>query len=152
MNKLINELTVRYGPPTRKCNSTTTTNFKVDDEAATDRYPGFCRIWLAIPDQDDRPPELELTCCPHNSTVTDLVTANGGRTSACPYGTIINMPVHQPRSIRDLAKAIRRTTARGERYPDANWKWIAPRTADALQRLASCLAAAARSRRSPAKA
>jgi hypothetical protein len=43
-----------------------------------------------------------------------------------------------------LARAIRRVIGRGQRYPDPNWKWICPRTANSLERFARLLARANR--------
>lgn len=48
------------------------------------------------------------------------------------------------RCIKQLAKAVRAVTGRGRRYLDSNWKWSSRKTAEALERLASCLLTAHR--------
>jgi hypothetical protein len=45
-------------------------------------------------------------------------------------------PKDAPPFLRKLARAVRRVTAKGQSYPDPNWKWLADRTADSLERFA----------------
>lgn len=157
MTSLIRQLTAAFGPPQDRPspglggNAGVMKRFKIDDENGFDCYAGFCRIAVTVVPGADQF-LLEIQNSPHNPEVARVVEGAGGEFRNGPNGATICIAarITDSRQIRDLAKAIRRTTARGERYPDRNWKWIAPGTADALQRLATCLASAMRARRTTA--
>lgn len=51
----------------------------------------------------------------------------------------LNLSCSQTSGIIRLATAIRRVVGRGRRYDDPNWKWIARRTANALNRSTATL-------------
>lgn len=125
------------------------TTIRIDDENADDRYDGFCRIWVNVPDTSDDAFTLELQNAPHNSDVTALVKGVGGEINESPLVATTKIPLQADDApfVLKLAKAIRRTTARGQRYPDPNWKWISRRTADALERFAAVLVTARRAMR-----
>ena len=65
----------------------------------------------------------------------------GGKWQEIPTGRVltISMDVKSSPTLRELAKAIRSVTGRGQRYDDSNWKWITRRTADSLERFAQQL-------------
>lgn len=145
MTSLYEQLTTLYGKPVQRTathceNGTSVKRFKIDDETASDHYDGFCRMYVNISDLTDML-ALELRNAPHNGAVTALVQSMGGEIDACPWAATISVRLSRNDAafVMKLARAIRRTMARGQRYLEPNWKWIAPRTADALERFARCL-------------
>ena len=70
-----------------------------------------------------------------------LIKDQGGniREFAGGYVAEITLSVKSVTFIRKLARAIGQTTGRGKRYANPNWKWICPRTAASLERLADAL-------------
>lgn len=155
MADLAHQLTAAYGKPSEGANRSgiATKQFRIDDEGADDHHAGFCRVWFNIPIDGDTF-TLRLENAPHNDDVTALIKAMDGEITKSPIGTTIIVPLHASNAkfVRDLAKAIRRVTARGQRYSDKNWKWVSRRTADTLERFASILIDANKSVRQSAKA
>jgi hypothetical protein len=117
---------------------------RIDDRRESDGYPGFCEIHVSAPAPDGSSVLLELSPAPHNAEVCELVERHGGQIRQGSLGATIQLSLtfRDARHVRDLARAIRRVTRRGQRYPDPNWKWICPRTADSLERFARLLAQA----------
>lgn len=124
-------------------------SIRIDDQSQGDVHLGFCQIHLSAQRSDDTSVLLELSPAPHDAEVEEMVNRHGGHITHGSIGATIQLPLgpRDARRVRDLARAIRRVTRRGQRYPDPNWKWICPRTADSLERFAELLA---RARRQPA--
>lgn len=80
---------------------------------------------------------LHLINPPLDDAVIELVEYEGGRINrAYPEMYIsIRLAVAEVTFLRKLATASRRVPGKGRRYSVANWKWVAPRTADSLNRL-----------------
>jgi hypothetical protein len=115
----------------------------IDDRDAGDVYPAFCHITVRVPDNNDGLFLLQLIHPPRNEEVEALVKAKDGRIergaddqSWFPVTFCIPVRPKDGRFLRKLARAIRRVTGRGQSYADRNWKWLAPRTADSLAKLA----------------
>lgn len=126
------------------------TSVRIDDRQERDVYPGFCEIHVTAQAADGSSVLLELSPAPYNPEVCGFVEGLGGQVTQGSFGATIRLRLSHgdARPIRDLARVIRRVTGRGQRYPDPNWKWICPRTAASLERLAGVLS---RLRRSPGK-
>lgn len=121
-------------------------SFRIDDRQERDVYPGFCEIHITVQDPEGSSALLELSPAPHNLEVCEVVERHGGRVTQGPLGVTIRLTLSHGAAgcVRELARAIRRVTRRGQRYPDPNWKWICPRTADSLARFADALTHAGR--------
>jgi hypothetical protein len=121
------------------------TYFRVDDRNDKDVYPVFCDALVAVPDSDDGELLLVLANVPHNPEVLELLEGHGGGCATSKIGTVtVKVALRSDNKgdikfLRMFAKAVKRVTGRGQRYPDPQWKWICPRTADAITRLASVL-------------
>lgn len=117
-------------------------SLKIDDQTSSDTYRGFCQIHAVFPDPEAATLTLELRNAPHGPEVRELVEKAGGQLKpGCPAATIaITIGPRDAPLVRRLAKAIRRVTGRGRRYPDPNWKWLVRRTAASLEGLANRLA------------
>jgi hypothetical protein len=118
----------------------------IDDRDAGDVYPAFCQIIVTVPDTADGLFSLELLHPPHDAEVEELITDKGGRAgqlAAGPCGPPVSFHIHiRPKDapfLRQLARAVRRVIGRGRSYADPNWKWLVPRTAASLERLAQHL-------------
>lgn len=110
---------------------------KIDDENSTDR--GLCQIHVRTTGPSTF--ELKLTGSPMSSDVREFIASHGGEIAESINEIKLPLSVKQIAVIRKLARVIRSTVGRGRRYLDPNWKWICPRTADSLGRLADELAA-----------
>jgi hypothetical protein len=114
---------------------------RIDDRNADDYYQGFCniRLVLANPASDDFTLILENVPADEELRAVvvdmagDLQTTRSGRTLT------LSLNIMQATEVKELAKAIGKVVGRGGRYSDRNWKWIAPRTARSLNRLAKLL-------------
>jgi hypothetical protein len=135
-----------YSPSRGGTRSAPGTSVRIDDRQERDVSPGFCQIHVTVLDPDGARVLLELSPVPHNAEVGEVVEEHGGQVTHGPLGATIRLPLgpKDVRRVRDLARAIRRVTRRGQRYPDPNWKWICPRTADSLERFANVLSRAHR--------
>jgi hypothetical protein len=142
---LYDHLINAYAVPQRNCPTGPgrTPSLKIDDENTGDVHLGFCQIHATFADPEAANFTLELYNAPHDATVQELIAAHGGQFKADDQGATIVVPLNAKNAalIRQLAKAIRRVVGRGRRYPVPNWKWICPRTAASLERLADHLAA-----------
>jgi hypothetical protein len=120
------------------------TSVRIDDRRESDVYPGFCEINVSAQASDGSYLLLELAPAPYNAEIRELVEQHGGQVTQAPGGATIRLAVSRgdTRIVRELARAVRRVIRRGQRYPDPNWKWICPRTADSLERFASVMSEA----------
>lgn len=118
---------------------------RIDDRTPDDVYRGFCNIHLMIPEPDAGTLKLILDNVPHDPEVEAIARDLQGTWRTTPAGRTlcVLLTVQQVPEIRRLAAAIRQVVGRGKRYPDRNWKWIAPRAAGSLDRLADALLRAA---------
>lgn len=115
-------------------------SIRVDDRDGGDIYPGFCDIHLEMSAPEAEVFRLILDNVPFNDEVKSVATALGGAWKSTRTGErlVLELSVTDAEEeIIWLAQAIRNVVGRGKRYPDRNWKWIAPRTANSLKRLAS---------------
>ena len=135
------------GPPPNPVHAPPPVNpISLDDYNSKDCYQGFCHInaWRhAQPDTI----KLVMHNAPYDPTVLELVEQHHGTIQAGPEGKIITLPLTAKDAplVRKLAKVIRKITGRGRSYSDRNLKWICPRTAASLERLAKHLLAFSRS-------
>jgi hypothetical protein len=114
-------------------------HIRVDDRDGDDIYPGFCDIHLKMSEPDAEEFQLILDNVPFDDEVKAVAEALDGtwQTTRTGERLVLTLPVADAGVIFRLAKAIRQVVGRGKRYLDRNWKWIAPRTAKSLERLAS---------------
>lgn len=124
---------------------------RIDDRELGDCFPAFCEVVAAV--RPDGTCTLTLTHPPLNDGVRAVVEDYEGRVTCTPLPAI---RVELPGSgdaigvVHDLAAAIKGVTRRGQRYPEKNWVWIAPRTARSLSKFASLLTRHYRLSRGPA--
>ena len=123
---------------------------KIDDRDATDVYPYFCSIFVAVPDRTGEILRLTLQHAPSGPEVVEVIEALGGTVHPADFGATItlNLKASQGPSIKRLARAIKAIVGRGRSYDDPNLRWICPRTAASLVKLAQHLAIR-RAERSP---
>lgn len=112
-------------------------HIRVDDRDGDDIYPGFCDIYLKMSDPNAEEFELILDNVPFDDEVKRVGSDLDGtwQTTRTGERLVLTLPVTDSGGIAWLAEAIRQVVGRGKRYPDRNWKWIAPRTAKSLERL-----------------
>jgi hypothetical protein len=112
---------------------------RVDDRENGDIYPGFCDIHLTMSYPQVYAFTLILDNVPFDDEVKAVSGVLGGTWSETRTGECLtlNLSVIDKSRVTRLANAIRKVVGRGKRYLDRNWKWIAPRTARSLDRLAS---------------
>lgn len=109
----------------------------IDDRGPHDYFPGFCGITVAVRPDDTL--TLTLSHPPLNDAVRTVVGNHGGRVISHPVPVIVlDLPATDDAAgaVRDLAAAIKGVTRRGQRYPERQWVWIAPRTAVSLSKFA----------------
>ena len=116
-------------------------SIRIDDRGRDDISSGFCRMSVLIADKSNDGFTLYLWNPPLDDEVAELIETHGGKvTGSRPEVEVeIALLTKEVALIRTLAKAFRRIVGRGGRYPVPNWKWICPRTADSLDRLADRL-------------
>lgn len=114
---------------------------KIDDGSPRDVYPHHCSIFVRVPDRTGETLTLTLQHCPHSPDLIALVNKHGGTATISEHGCDIrlNLNANQISTVTSLAIAVSKVTKRGNRYPNPNWKWIGPRTAGSLRRLAKVL-------------
>lgn len=115
-------------------------HIRIDDRDGDDIYPGFCDIHLKMPAPEAEVFQLIMDNVPFNDEVKSVATTLGGAWNSTRTGErlVLELSVAEAEEeIIWLAQAIRNVVAKGNRYQDPNWKWIAPRTAKSLKRLAS---------------
>ncbi len=112
----------------------------VDDYGPHDHSPPFCHINAHVKDDDDSF-DLVLEHVPTNAAVLELVDEVRGEITDNGLSKDIRLHLYASQGpyIRRLAQAIRKVVARGAKYQNRNWKWIAPRTAASLEKLAAHL-------------
>jgi hypothetical protein len=126
---------------------------RIDDRSSQDVYPAFCDIHVTVPDFEGKTFWLELRHPPLNAEVTEFLEDQDCEFRYTALCTIISLHLTVAigsKVIKDLGRAIRRVTGRGQRYSDPNWKWICPRTSDSLVLFARALTEA-RSQRFPSR-
>ena len=114
---------------------------QIDDKGPHDVYPHFCTISARVPDRIGETLILTLQNCPCNSELMALVEKRGGTVTPSEHGPTIRLSiaVNHVGTVASLSHAISKMTKRRRRYSDPNWKWICPRTANSLDRLAGVL-------------
>lgn len=113
---------------------------RIDDRRPVDYFWAFCEMVLEV--RPDETMTLTLNFPPLNDAVRTVVDNHRGRVMSHPIPAIVlDLPAADDAAaaVHDLAAAIKGVTRRGQRYPEKNWKWIAPRTADSLIRFARVL-------------
>ncbi len=115
---------------------------KVDDRDATDVYPYFCSIFVSVPDRTGELLRLTLQHAPSSPEVVELVETLGGTVHPADFGATITLTLKssQGPAVRRLAREIKAIVGRGRSYDDPNLRWICPRTAASLVKLAQHLA------------
>jgi hypothetical protein len=114
--------------------------FKIDDQSSLDVHDQFCGIFLRVI-ADDRI-ELSLSNnAPFSRPIKSLLKSKGAevRTIKNRSHVKVELSVSDIQFIRDLSKQVAALVAPGKEYKDRNWKWLCPRTADSLDRLANAL-------------
>jgi hypothetical protein len=113
----------------------------IDDQNEGDRFRGFCHIHVEFPSRSASEFTLTLTNVPWDELVAEVAEELDGRWSDIPLGRCVTMKLTAKNitQLRNLAEAIRKVVGRGRRYLDCNWKWMAPRAADSLKKLADIL-------------
>ena len=113
---------------------------RIDDRRPIDYFWAFCEIVLEV--RPDETMTLTLNFPPLNDEVRTVVDDHGGRVMSHPTPAIVlELPAADDAAaaVRDLAAAIKGVTRRGQRYPEKQWVWLAPRTAASLTRFARLL-------------
>ena len=111
---------------------------RVDDKDDGDADCHFCKISIAVSETIEEQFQLTLTNTPMTDDLRRLITGHGGKVheSRREINASITLTVEETDFIRELAGEYRRTVGRGTSYWNPNWKWICPRTAKSLDRLA----------------
>jgi len=124
---------------------------RIDDYRPGDTSPYFCSLWISIQNTEASRLTLHLKNPPLDDEVTRLIRAKKGKMTGLPPDLHVEIPVltRDGAFLRELAKAFRRVVGRGRTYLNPNWKWICPRTAASLERLADRLLEYRRLRRQP---
>ncbi len=140
---LLSSLTSEYGETNPKRTATKVQLFfRIDDQKGWEgRSTSFCGVTVTVPDEDEDEFILKLTSTPFNDLLQQWVEVHEGRFTKTSTGADIDLTL-RPKDVgvvRDLAKAIRRVTGRGQEYFNSNWKWMTKRTADSLARFAEVL-------------
>jgi hypothetical protein len=114
---------------------------RIDDRDEDDICSAFCDIHLTIIRSEPSAFQLALRNAPHDPEVDAIAREMNGTWQSLGSGRIltVSLTIKQVPQLRKLAKSIRRVVGRGKRYVDSNWRWIAPRTAGSLERLATVL-------------
>lgn len=122
---------------------------RLDKRTSQDVYPGYCEIHVMVPTTKEGAFRLELRNPPLTGEVEKFLAANNAQIRHAVQTTTITLQLtvsSGPEVLNKLARVIRRVTRRKQQYADRNWKWICPRTAEALERFASALAWVSRPR------
>lgn len=138
------DLFARYGHKDKRVsNARKDYSIRVDDRGPEDVPCYFCNMFVSFPDPGANEFVLSMTNVPHNSEVAELVQQHGG-TSVTAYDGSASIELKITPSdrqfLRRLARAINGVVARGQTYPQRNWKWSARRTWRSLNNLANNLA------------
>lgn len=116
---------------------------KIDDRSSGDKSGAFCTIYLSDAIRQPGFFCLTLKNVPYDRKVEELVTKYQGEWTGPELQKTLVIPIRKSSGpyLSQLATAIRRVVGKGRRYDPRDWKWIAPRTADSVGRLAECLKA-----------
>ncbi|MFY0524841.1 hypothetical protein ACN28I_17385 [Archangium gephyra] len=120
--------------------------FAIDDRQERDvgsdgdLYSYFCTMFVTVSEPD----ELELMLdrnAPYSSQVVDYVRKHGGQLNGGSGSANLKMRIRPQDAavLRGLAATMRAITAPGMRYTVSNYKYVVPRTATSLERLADVL-------------
>lgn len=115
------------------------TNIRVrlDDPAIQHSKAQFFSVVLELPSQLAGNLRLTLESLPWDEDVEAAAGDLYGQWSETDRGRKLSLIVTDnchPK-LRRLAQAIKRVVGRGKRYPEPNWKWMAPVIADTLVEL-----------------
>ncbi|SIO63379.1 hypothetical protein SAMN05444166_7329 [Singulisphaera sp. GP187] len=115
---------------------------KVDEKGPRDVCPSFGSIFVSVPQRTGVSLKLILHHCPTSPEVMDLVETLGGELQPADFRPtiILTLRSSQGPAVKRLARAIRAIIGRGRTYDDPNLRWICPRTATSLEKLAEHLA------------
>jgi hypothetical protein len=121
--------------------------FKVDDKQPSDTSRHFSEISVAVPDAENGSFLLELFAPPEDDQVRYLILGKGGQRTIEGGRVVVRLAltVKDHPWLRKLAKAIGRVVSyrhvRKNRKPYGirDWKFVAPRTKEALIQLANAL-------------
>ena len=116
-----------------------TLTLEIDDQSGFDRYQGFCKIRVVVPNTEGDAFDLVMLPAPHSAAVAELVEEIDGEYRDHRDGKQIQLHLTVASGaviITGLAKVIQGIIGRGQRYSDPNYKWICPRTANSLNRFA----------------
>ena len=116
--------------------------FIVDDRSGKDvgadrrLYSNFCMIFADVMSADEVRVSLSGNV-PTSQAVRDWASSH----NAVQAGNTLDIQISkgQQSALRSLAKAIRAITARGAKYDVKSYKYVCPRTADSLEKLAGVL-------------
>lgn len=119
--------------------------FRLDDRGPYDHFKGPWSIRATVSDSDPLQLNLDIDNSPVNDAVLTVVRSRNGEIitstgSSCTSIRLSLSPGDSP-FLRKLARTLRKVVGKGQSYPDSNWKWMAPRTADSLLRFGSPLKA-----------
>lgn len=130
-------LFAQYGRPLDR--SAPKQSLVVDDFSSSDQSHSFCHLSVELDDSEAF--RLKIQNAPVSAPLREFVESRGWSIQETVYGPIIviDLVVRESVVISELAKAVGRQVGRGRRYDNPNWKWVCPRTADSLKRLAQAL-------------
>ncbi len=116
--------------------------FKIDDRDKADHYRGSWSISATVPGSD-AVVLLEIEDCPHDPSVQTVISrCDPTHPALAPSGRVsLLIRPNKDAALTELARAVRQVPCGRRRYSNPNWAWMAPRTADALDRLARILSA-----------
>lgn len=154
MTQLFTAIMAAYGQTDRNVyrDPAGVVSFRIDDQTTAETQVGFGQISLSCDPCGNL--TLELTSCPMDLDVRELIQDNDGEIHETHLGYVVTWPIPDqrgPQLVKQLALLIRRIVGRGRTYSDSNLKWKCPRAADTLEAFAATLKTAQRSCR-PAKA
>jgi hypothetical protein len=155
MSELRRYLANAYGSQAdRRCkNPDVDRPITIDDKGPHDVHPYFCSMTIRVANSGDDTLILSIQHVPLTPEVRSLIEDQGGTIREIPSVHTAEIPLKTKSVpfIRQLAKSIRSAVGRGKRYDDPNWKWLCPRTAASLERLARVVKAYNSERRSTEK-
>jgi hypothetical protein len=139
--QLFEHLLESYGGFADRRNKFTGPNrpIRVDDRTETDRCHNFCSMFVELNDALDV--VMRIDCLPFDDEVLERLDRFNAEVSELNDGSRVQflLTPNSSKQLRRLATAVRRVVGRGRRYPERNWKWIAPRTSNSIIRLADAL-------------
>jgi len=120
---------------------------RIDDHSQSDFFFPFCKINVQV--NADGSFDLCLQHAPTDPDVLEVVAEMQGEVSG--QASVKDIRIHLQATdgpcVQRLAKSIKRIISRGAHYDEKNWKWMCPRTAASLDKLAAHLKAFDRRRR-----